>query len=66
MYSESFATLTPAYGRDYKSAEAAKDDFLANRDFYLQPQGQLINREQIAPSTTVHIRYNRLTKVTQV
>jgi hypothetical protein len=62
VYSKSYATLTPAYGRDYKSAEAAKDDFLANRDFYLQPQGQLINREQIAPGTIVNIRY----KVTQI
>ncbi len=29
-------TLVPAYGRDYKSAKAAKEDFLSGKDFIIQ------------------------------
>lgn len=28
-------TLTPAYGRDYKSAKAAKEDLLSGKDFLI-------------------------------
>jgi hypothetical protein len=57
--SSNYATLTPAYGRDYKSAKELKEDFEANKDFILQPSGQYINKEQIAPGITVNIRYKK-------
>jgi hypothetical protein len=31
-----YATVTPAYGRDYKSAKEAKADFADGKDFILQ------------------------------
>jgi hypothetical protein len=61
-----YATLTPAYGRDYKSGKEAVAAFEANKDFQIQPSGQYINKEQIAPGITVNLRYNRLTQVKPV
>jgi hypothetical protein len=57
-----YATITPAYGRDYKSAKEAVADFEANKDFQIQPSGQYINKEQIATGITVHIRYKNQTR----
>lgn len=54
-----FKSLTPAYGRDYKSKQAVIDDFEANKDFILQPEGVYINKEQIAKGVTVNIRYKK-------
>lgn len=64
-------TLTPAYGRDYKSAKDAKADFAANKDFIIADvfsadSGRLVNREQLTPGTRVNIRFKRLTAVTVV
>jgi hypothetical protein len=60
-------TLTPAYGRDYKSKAEVEADFLANKDFlnqsYGEPRPRPINREQIPPGSTVNVRYARMTKV---
>jgi len=57
-----YATITPAYGRDYKSAKEAVADFEANKDFCLQPSGQYINKEQIATGIIVQIRYKNQTR----
>ena len=58
-------TLTPAYGRDYRSKAAVIADLNGNRDFITQPWGQYINLEQLVQShaSTVNVRYQRLTKV---
>lgn len=63
MLKESYHTLTPAYGRDYKSKTAILADFNAGKDFLLQPQGLPINKAQIAPGVVVNIRYGQLRKV---
>lgn len=60
-------TLTPAYGRDYTSAAAARADFDAGKDFILNEHGHRydgkpINKEQIPPGTNVKIRYAQLRK----
>ena len=59
-------TVTPAYGRDYKSAKAAKADWNADMDFILQDissrwDGMLCNRPQMSGS--VKLRYARNTRV---
>ena len=54
-------TLTPAYGRDYKSKDAVIADLLAGMDFVTQPDGRYINLEQL-PFTAVSVRYDRLRK----
>ena len=61
-------TLTPAYGRDYKSKKAAEDDFRADKDFILNDifsswDGKPINRSQlIKDHKMVKLRYNKLRK----
>lgn len=62
-------TLTPAYGRDYKSKAAALEDFDANKDFILNGSGtrwdgNLINKPQIVADGTkqVKLRYAKLRK----
>lgn len=61
-------TLTPAYGRDYTSAKAAKADFDAEKDFILQSfnGSGLINKQQIAKGTHVQIRFKQQRNVTVV
>lgn len=63
-------TLTPAYGRDYKSAKAAKKDFLDNKDFILRDvssrwDGKPINGEQLENEEVV-LRFSQLKKVCTV
>lgn len=59
-------TLTPAYGRDYKSAAAVKADWNAGKDFmdasFDMPRPLACNRESFPTGTRVGIRYARLTK----
>lgn len=63
-----YITVTPAYGRDYKSLKAAKADWEADKDFQMQPSGQYINRAQAVaePSlrgSTLQVRYKKLTQI---
>ena len=67
-------TLTPAYGRDYKSAKAAKADYNANKDFVVNDfssryDGAYVNKEQLQGDDAprfLNIRYSNLTKVTVI
>ena len=62
-------TLTPAYGRDYKSAKAAKADLLSGqKDFVLNtPMGcGNVSLSDLAPGSTFQIRYNSLRSVAVV
>ncbi len=63
-------TIVPAYGRDYKSSKAAKEDYFADIDFLLRTygreDGRPINRSQILesyPQYDVNIRYRSLRSV---
>jgi len=59
-------TLTPAYGRDYKTQAEVLADFNANRDFILRhllERDRPINKEQIPVGTRIQFRYSKLTKV---
>lgn len=64
-----FATLVPAYGRDYKNKKEVLDAFNANKDFILrdmmsQWDGKPCNKESLEGEYgTVNIRYARQTKV---
>ena len=53
--------LSPAYGRDYKSAAQVKADFDANKDFMgdYQLGFSLVNKAQLPIGCTVLLRYNR-------
>jgi len=61
-------TLTPAYGRDYKSQKEVRAAWQAGADFVISDHfspddGRYINRPQVPSGTTVNIRYKRLTQV---
>ncbi len=60
-------TLTPAYGRDYKSKAAALADFDDNTDFIINDafspwDGKPVNKAQLS-GQKVTIRYSNLKKV---
>ena len=56
------ATIIPAYGRDYKSAKAALEDFHANMDFKTQSMDlgydQYICKSQLVGVKNLVIRFN--------
>jgi hypothetical protein len=67
-------TLTPAYGRDYKSKAAVLEDWHANKDFILEDPtspwyGKPVNKEQLEqhePNASVRIRYHNLQRIALV
>ncbi len=59
-------TVTPAYGRDYKSKAAALADWDAGKDFIISTTGQSVNKPNVArysPGEEVRIRFNKLRSV---
>jgi hypothetical protein len=65
----SYLTLTPAYGRDYKSRAAVLTAWSDGCDFIIQNfghryEGKPINKEQAdADGLTVNIRYRQLRQI---
>lgn len=64
-------TLTPAYGRDYVSAKAAKEAFLSGKDWILNDisspwDGKPCNIDDMPSGTKVNLRYAKLRKITTV
>ena len=64
-------TVSPAYGRDYKSKKAVLVDWDDNKDFIIQDmvKSGMVNKQQINELkeygyTHIHIRYKQLTQVT--
>lgn len=63
-----YMSLTPAYGRDYRSAKDARDDFLAGKDFVAHDHtgsGYCAIRD-FESGVVVNIRYRRQTQVCTV
>ena len=66
-------TLTPAYGRDYNSQKAVKEDFFDGKDFILNDisspyDGKVCNHFELknAGVKSVVLRYGKLRKVLSV
>lgn len=61
-------TLTPAYGRDYKSKAEVTAAFDAGKDFIEAASGRYCSRADVLASgaAEVNIRYGRLRKVAVV
>jgi hypothetical protein len=60
-------TITPAYGRDYKSAPAAVSDWENGKAFILEtvngrPVGQYCSVRDFPVGTEVNLRYARKTR----
>ena len=64
----SSGTLTPAYGRDYKSAKEVKADFVAGKDFVLNTfQGSTYcSIVDCLPGATLVFRFGGNRKVTSI
>lgn len=62
-------TLIPAYGRDYKSAKAARTDWESGKDFRIAtigPDSGAYTSKRDWTGKHVAIRYNKLTQLTIV
>ena len=59
-------TVIPAYGRDYKSAAAAKQDWKDGKDFIIADLSNPYDGKpcSIRDGLKVPIRYNKLQKIT--
>ena len=59
-------TLTPSYGRDYKSAKAVKADWEAGKDFTIASigpdMGRQCSKSDLPAGTSVTLRYAKLRK----
>lgn len=58
-------TVTPAYGRDYKSKKEVLEAWNANKDFQIADMfhgGTYVNKQDVKPGETISFRYSRLTK----
>ena len=58
-----FTTLTPAYGRDYKTAKEAMDAFDAGKDFVLNDatsrwHGKPCSKRDFPEGADMKLRYN--------
>lgn len=65
------STVTPAYGRDYKTAKAAKESWLAGKDWAVADimnrwYGKPISIRDFAPGQSVILRFDGMRKVTRV
>lgn len=66
-----YTTVTPAYGRDYKSAKAAKEDWQAGKDFIIADfsspwDGKPMSIADVEDGQQIMIRYKQLTQITKV
>lgn len=63
----SYVEAIPAYGRDYKSQKAVKDDWNAGLDFQDAFTRQYLNKQDAESlGLRVLVRYDKLMKVVQV
>jgi hypothetical protein len=65
-----YITLIPAYGRDYKSAKAAKLDWQNGKDFIIANimhpyDGKPMSIRDVDKGEKIMLRYSRLTKITK-
>ena len=64
-------TLSPAYGRDYKSKAEVQKDWDAGKDFVIETMmhpdcGRPMNKEQVSDSEAISIRYKGMTQIMNV
>lgn len=65
------ASVTPAYGRDYKSAQAAAADWESGKDFIYVDynsahNGRYCSKSDFPKSQALKLRYSKLTRVVWV
>lgn len=66
MITQNYVVVSPAYGKDYKSARDASAAFLSGVDFKVESLGSggtYCSVRDFACGITVNVRYNRLQRV---
>lgn len=58
-----YSVVSPAYGRDYKNEQEAKNAWLSGKDFVLQPHGVYCSIRDSNPGTPIEVRFNKLASV---
>lgn len=69
IITDNFTTISPAYGRDYKTAVHAEKDFRDGKDFKMESihhGGMYCSIRDFAPGVKVMVRYNHNKSITQV
>lgn len=69
IITQNYMSCTPAYGRDYKSAKAAKSDFLDGKDFILNSVElgfTYCSVSDFKPGVKVKLHYNQERMITVV
>lgn len=63
-----YITVTPAYGRDYKSSRDALADWHAGKDFEIQDYqySGYVNKNCVPPEWVITIRYKNRSRVVNV
>lgn len=66
-----YLNVTPAYGRDYKTAKAVKADWEAGKDFVITDvfskwDGSYVNKDDAEAGTVIMVRYNNLRSITRI
>jgi hypothetical protein len=64
MQSTADLHVTPAYGRDYKSAMLVKEDWHGGKDFLIH--GRYVSKRDVPEGTQVWARYGKLRKIVRV
>lgn len=67
----SYLTVVPAYGRDYKSAKAVREDYAAGKDFQIcdgwSPyDGAYVNNGDHPAGVTLTVRFAKLAKTVNI
>ena len=63
------AIVSPAYGRDYKTARTAIEDWFNGKDFIskdILSMGKYCSTRDFKVNEMIEIRYNKLTKLAMV
>jgi hypothetical protein len=60
-----YVSAVPAYGRDYKSAKAVREDWAAGKDFLIQDMQRsgYVNKDDKPADMQLNVRFANLTKV---
>lgn len=69
MITQNWLTLSPAYGRDYKSKAEVEADFRSGKDFKMETLGQggtYCSIRDFAKGTKVMVRYAKMRSVHQI
>lgn len=73
MITQNWLEVGPAYGRDYKSAAAVRQDWNDGKDFMMlsvmhgvDAHGTYCSKKDFATGTSVIVRYGKMMKTTTV